>query len=67
MYRVLILRNSIFARHGYIFKSEDLKAYFSKFNWYIGFSRFLSKTYLNKSSSMTSLLTRLEVFAFKMP
>ncbi|WP_374043831.1 hypothetical protein [uncultured Fibrobacter sp.] len=50
-----------------MFKSEDLKAYFSKFNWYIGFSRFLSKTYLNKSSSMTSLLTRLELFAFRMP
>lgn len=29
-----ILRNSIFARHGYIFKSEDLKEYFSKFEWY---------------------------------
>lgn len=29
-----ILRNSIFARHGYIFKSEDLKEFFSSFEWY---------------------------------
>lgn len=29
-----IVRNSIFARHGYIFKSEDLKAFFSVFPWY---------------------------------
>lgn len=29
-----ILRNEIYARHGYIFKSADLKAYFSKYSWY---------------------------------
>ena len=29
-----ILRNAIFAYHGYIFNSEDLKSYFSKFNDY---------------------------------
>ena len=29
-----ILRNEIFARKGYIFKSEDLNNYFSKFEWY---------------------------------
>lgn len=29
-----ILRNSIFAKHGYIFKSEGLKMYFSQFEWY---------------------------------
>lgn len=28
------LRNSIFARHGYIFQSEDLKEIFSQFSWY---------------------------------
>ena len=30
-----ILRNSIYARHGYIFKSNDLKEYFSQFDWYM--------------------------------
>lgn len=26
--------NEIYARHGYIFKSEDLKNYYKQFNWY---------------------------------
>lgn len=29
-----LLRNEIFARHGYIFKSKDLQEYFSKKSWY---------------------------------
>lgn len=29
-----ILRNSIFAKHGYIFKDSGLKNYFSKYSWY---------------------------------
>ena len=29
-----IMRNEIFARHGYIFKRADLKEYFSKKSWY---------------------------------
>ncbi len=29
-----IIRNEIFARHGYIFKSSDLKEHFSAKNWY---------------------------------
>ncbi len=30
-----ILRNTIYARHGYIFKSADLREHFSKFDWYV--------------------------------
>lgn len=29
-----LLRNTIYARHGYIFKSNDLKNYFSQYPWY---------------------------------
>lgn len=29
-----LLRNLVYARHGYIFKSEDLKAVFNQFTWY---------------------------------
>lgn len=29
-----IMRNWIYARHGYIFKRKDLQMYFSKFEWY---------------------------------
>jgi len=29
-----IMRNEIFARHGYIFKTNDMKAYFTAQPWY---------------------------------
>ena len=29
-----IMRNEIFARHGYIFQTNDMKQYFSKQSWY---------------------------------
>ena len=28
------LRNSVYARHGYVFKSNELNQYFKKFSWY---------------------------------
>ena len=31
---IKIMRNTIFAMHGYIFKTEDMKEYFSKQSWY---------------------------------
>ena len=31
-----IVRNSIYAKHGYIFNSDDLKDYFFQFSWYNG-------------------------------
>lgn len=31
---LMLLRNEIFARHGYIFQREDLKGYFNQFDWY---------------------------------
>lgn len=31
-----LLRNEIYARHGYIFKSKDLQDYFGSMPWYIG-------------------------------
>lgn len=33
-FELKIIRNEIFARHGYIFKSQDLADYFGKQNWY---------------------------------
>lgn len=32
--QIRLMRNEIFARHGYIFKNEDLKEYFSSQPWY---------------------------------
>lgn len=34
-----IMRNYIFARHGYIFKSDDLREYFCQYDWYTPISR----------------------------
>ncbi len=31
----LILRNAVYATHGYSFKNQDLSMYFRKFEWYI--------------------------------
>ncbi len=33
---LFIGRNEIFARHGYIFKNEDLRAHFESTSWYVG-------------------------------
>lgn len=30
-----LLRNSIYAIHGYVFRSDDLADYFGQFNWYV--------------------------------
>jgi hypothetical protein len=37
-----IMRNEIYARHGYIFQSKDLRDYFSKKSWYIPLHRDVS-------------------------
>jgi hypothetical protein len=34
-----IARNTLFALHGYSFKSKDLREYFSRYFWYIPDSR----------------------------
>lgn len=43
-----ILRNSIYARHGYIFKSADLRQYFGQFAWY-------NPRYSNVESQLSSV------------
>ena len=35
-YELKIMRNEIFARHGYIFKTPDMRSYFSQQTWYHG-------------------------------
>ena len=44
-----IMRNYIFARHGYIFRSDDLREYFSQYDWYVP-----------TSSNVTGELSQLE-------
>ena len=33
--KLKILRNSIFARHGFAFRDKQLRMYFEQFNWYM--------------------------------
>lgn len=35
--QIRVLKNSIYARHGYIFKDSNLRAYFNSQNWYYGY------------------------------
>ena len=34
-----VLRNALYAKHGYIFKDQSLGEYFSQFDWYIGITK----------------------------
>ncbi len=44
-----IMRNEIFARHGYLFKTQDMKSYFESQSWYHG-----------QFTDVSSMLTELE-------
>jgi len=45
-----IMRNEIFARHGYIFQTQAMKSYFQQQSWYVP-----------KYSNVTSMLTSVEM------
>lgn len=47
---IRLMRNAIFARHGYIFKNKDLADYFSSMDWYEP-----------RYSDVTSMLTEIEL------
>lgn len=53
-----VMRNSIFAHHGYVFQSDDLKDYFSREPWY--------KPANSNESMKLSLLEQLNVDLIKM-
>lgn len=44
-----LMRNSIYARHGYLFKREDLQSHFSQFKWYNPTTSDMSKVYSSMS------------------
>ena len=44
-----IMRNGIYARHGYQFKREDLSNYFSQFSWYTPITNDMSAVYSDMS------------------
>jgi hypothetical protein len=46
-----IMRNEIYARHGYIFQTQDMISYFSRQSWYRGVSRNVSAQITEREKS----------------
>ena len=46
--QIRVLRNSIYARHGRIFKDRNLRAYFNSQPWYRGWRNTIPQRELNK-------------------
>lgn len=46
--QVRVLKNSIYARHGYKFKDKNLRAYFNSQYWYSGYRTSIPSKELNK-------------------
>ncbi len=55
------LKNTIYARHGYIFKSDALNDYFTQFSWYVPTSSNVEVTEIEQKN--VKLLTRYEKYA----
>lgn len=47
-YDLYLARNEIYARHGYIFKNQDLQEYFGSKSWYQGRTQEVSDSSLNE-------------------
>jgi hypothetical protein len=57
---LLIIRNSIFARHGYSFKKPAIRAFFDKQGWYIPISTDVTNTITPLEKQNLALLMRYE-------
>lgn len=56
-----LAKNEIYARHGYIFKDEELKTYFEGKSWYVPANEVVQTNQLNKSERLNlELISRLE-------
>ena len=57
-----ILRNSLYAKHGYIFNDQSLTVYFSDYDWYEGVSRDAGRAFRQFTSIEKSNLTFIQGF-----
>lgn len=55
-----LMRNLIYAKHGYKFKSEDLKKIFSEFDWYVPSDSFSEDSFTNWEKSVIKDIQRYE-------
>jgi uncharacterized protein YktA (UPF0223 family) len=56
----MLIRNSIFARHGYKFNSIDLQKYFSQFKWYNGIKTNVDNELTEKEWYVVKFLQQIE-------
>jgi hypothetical protein len=55
-----LLRNTIFAMHGYRFKSKDLQDYFTRFIWYQGTKDNVDNELTEKEGGIIKIIQRIE-------
>ena len=55
-----LLRNLVYAKHGYKFKSDDLQKIFSEFDWYKPNASFSESSFTNWEKSVISDIQRYE-------
>ncbi|NUY79289.1 YARHG domain-containing protein [Flavobacterium sp. MAH-1] len=58
-----LLRNTIYARHGYIFKNENQNRFFTRFDWYVPVSTDVEKDLTAVEKENIKLLVRFEKYA----
>ena len=59
-----LLRNEIFARHGFIFKSEDLDSYFRTFNWYTPNNNYSNSILSKTEKNNIEIIKRIEYLKY---
>lgn len=60
---IFILRNSIYARHGYAFEYPSLTSFFGQFDWYVPLSNDISASLTDIELKNIELLMRYEEYA----
>lgn len=58
-----LLRNTIYARHGYIFKNESLNRFFTRFDWYVPVAADVEAELTAVEKENVKLLVRFEKYA----
>lgn len=61
--RLRILRNIIYARHGYSFKNKDVREFFESYDWYVPFSTDVRSELTDIEKTNIALIKRYETYA----
>lgn len=61
--RLRILRNIIYARHGYSFKNKDVREFFESYDWYVPYSTDVRANLTEIEKANIALIKRYEAYA----